>query len=78
MPNIPLLRNATLGIDFGTSNSAMAVRQRGAPLPRNPFLDLRVRRALSIAIDRQALATAMALGTDQQILLAQTIGRPPP
>lgn len=29
-------------------------------------------------IDRQALATAMALGTDQQIMLAQTVGRPPP
>ncbi|WP_027996393.1 Hsp70 family protein [Simplicispira psychrophila] len=28
---MPLLRDATLGIDFGTSNSAMAVRQRGEP-----------------------------------------------
>mgnify|MGYP002784701680 CR=1 FL=1 len=29
-------------------------------------------------IDRQALATAMALGTDQQVMLAQTVGAAPP
>lgn len=29
-------------------------------------------------IDRQALATAMALGTDQQVMLAQTVGTAPP
>ena len=28
---MPLLRNTTLGIDFGTSNSAVAVRQAGQP-----------------------------------------------
>ncbi len=29
-------------------------------------------------IDRQALATAMGLGTDQQVMLAQTVGGTPP
>ena len=28
---MPLLRNTTLGIDFGTSTSAVAVRQAGQP-----------------------------------------------
>ncbi|WP_421989796.1 ABC transporter substrate-binding protein [Roseococcus sp.] len=37
----------------------------GTPLPRNPFLDLRVRRALSLAIDRQALADRVMEGTAQ-------------
>jgi peptide/nickel transport system substrate-binding protein len=35
----------------------------GKPLPRNPFHDVRVRRAMSIAIDRQALADRVMEGT---------------
>lgn len=35
----------------------------GRPLPRNPFHDLRVRRAMSMAIDRQALADRVMEGT---------------
>ncbi|WP_328702575.1 ABC transporter substrate-binding protein [Belnapia mucosa] len=34
----------------------------GQPLPRNPFRDVRVRRALSIAINRQALAERVMEG----------------
>ncbi|EHL99105.1 ABC transporter, substrate-binding protein, family 5 [Acetobacteraceae bacterium AT-5844] len=35
----------------------------GKPLERNPFLDVRVRRALTLAIDRQALADRVMEGT---------------
>jgi peptide/nickel transport system substrate-binding protein len=35
----------------------------GRPLPRNPMLDSRVRRALSIAIDREALSERVMEGT---------------
>lgn len=35
----------------------------GQPLPRNPMRDLRVRRALSLAINRQALAERIMQGT---------------
>ena len=35
----------------------------GTPLPRNPFRDLRVRQALSIALQRDALADRVMLGT---------------
>jgi peptide/nickel transport system substrate-binding protein len=34
----------------------------GRPLPRNPFLDLRVRQALSLAIDRRALVDRVMEG----------------
>jgi peptide/nickel transport system substrate-binding protein len=37
----------------------------GKPLPANPFLDHRVRRALSMAINRQALAERVMEGTAQ-------------
>ncbi|MFH5927296.1 ABC transporter substrate-binding protein [Roseomonas xinghualingensis] len=35
---------------------------RGAPLPKNPFLDARVRQALSLAINREALASHVMEG----------------
>jgi peptide/nickel transport system substrate-binding protein len=35
----------------------------GKPLPRNPFLDPRVRRAMSIAVNREALAERVMEGT---------------
>ena len=37
----------------------------GKPLPTNPFNDLRIRRALSMAINREALATRVMEGTAQ-------------
>jgi peptide/nickel transport system substrate-binding protein len=43
--------------------SAFITDVNGQPLPRNPMRDLRVRRALSIAISRDALAERVMQGT---------------
>ncbi|WP_237214159.1 ABC transporter substrate-binding protein [Falsiroseomonas oryziterrae] len=51
------LRLAHLGPDFSRSGALPFVTDtEGRPLPRNPFLDVRVRRALNMAINREALA----------------------
>jgi peptide/nickel transport system substrate-binding protein len=42
--------------DTARDVSPMAAGPDGAPLPRNPLQDVRVRRAMSLAIDRAALA----------------------
>ncbi|MDO9709621.1 ABC transporter substrate-binding protein [Paracraurococcus lichenis] len=52
----------------------------GKPLPANPFLDLRVRRALSMAINRAALTERVMEGTAQpagQWLVPGTFGYNP-
>ena len=46
-----------------TGEPLFATDNDGRPLPRNPFHDVRVRRAMSIAIDRQALADRVMEGT---------------
>jgi peptide/nickel transport system substrate-binding protein len=51
------LRMAHLGPDFSrTGTLPFVTDNEGRPLDRNPFLDVRVRRALNIAINREALA----------------------
>ncbi|WP_270935359.1 ABC transporter substrate-binding protein [Falsiroseomonas oryzae] len=54
---IASLRLAHMGPDFSRSGPLPLVTDNaGQPLPSNPFLDLRVRRALNMAINRDALA----------------------
>jgi peptide/nickel transport system substrate-binding protein len=54
---IQSLRLAHLGPDYSRQgNLPFVTDNEGRPLERNPFLDLRVRRALNMAINREALA----------------------
>jgi peptide/nickel transport system substrate-binding protein len=46
-----------------TENPVFVTDNDGRPLPRNPFQDARVRRALSVALDREALADRVMEGT---------------
>jgi peptide/nickel transport system substrate-binding protein len=48
-----------------TENPVFVTDNAGKPLARNPFLDLRVRQALSMAINRQGLTTQIMEGTAQ-------------
>jgi peptide/nickel transport system substrate-binding protein len=59
------LRLIYLMTDFSRTDGppVLVSDNEGRPLPRNPMLDARVRRALSIAIDREALAERVMEGT---------------
>ncbi len=53
---IPSLRTVFLSPDYSrTGPHPLITDAAGTPLPRNPFHDLRVRKALSMAINRDAL-----------------------
>ena len=53
---IPSLRTLFISPDYSrTGATPLVTDNAGTPLERNPFLDVRVRRALSMAINRDAL-----------------------
>jgi peptide/nickel transport system substrate-binding protein len=53
---IPSLRTLFVSPDYSrTGGHPLITDNAGAPLERNPFLDVRVRRALSMAVNREAL-----------------------
>ncbi len=56
---VPSLRVVHVGPDYSRTTAPPGVTDNaGNPLPVNPFLDVRVRRALNALINRQALVTA--------------------
>lgn len=60
----PSLRLIFLAPDFSRRDNPVFVSDNeGRPLPTNPLQDVRVRRALSIAIDREALSARVMEGT---------------
>jgi len=60
----PGVRLIYLQADFSRQGAVPTVTDsQGRPLEKNPFLDRRVRRALDLAIDRQALAARVMEGT---------------
>ena len=60
---IPSLRTVYLAPDFSrTGPSPFVTDHAGQPLPQNPFLDIRVRRALAMAINRDALVERVMEG----------------
>ncbi len=64
--SIPSLRTTFMLTDFSrTGPHPGATDNAGVPLPRNPFLDVRVRRALSMAINRDALVERVMDGAAQ-------------
>ncbi|HEY4251710.1 MAG TPA: ABC transporter substrate-binding protein [Roseomonas sp.] len=66
LTSIPSLRTTFMLTDFSRTGPHPSVTDNaGVPLPRNPFLDVRVRRALSMAINRQALVDRVMDGAAQ-------------
>jgi peptide/nickel transport system substrate-binding protein len=60
---IPSLRTMFIApVHSAEGGSPQVTDNDGKPLPNNPFLDIRVRRALSMAINREALAERVMEG----------------
>ncbi|MEZ2408890.1 ABC transporter substrate-binding protein [Bosea sp. RCC_152_1] len=65
-----------LDFDFRTSTPSITARD-GSPLKANPFLDLRVREAIDLAIDREAVAEIAMEGMGKpvtQLVTSQIFG----
>ncbi len=61
----PSSRMIYLGLEQESDAVASITDQAGAPLPRNPLKDVRVRRAISHAINRAAIVERLLLGAGQ-------------
>lgn len=59
----PGLRMLLLQPSFSEKPSPFALANDGSPLPKNPMLDIRVRRALTMAVNRDALCDRLMNGT---------------
>jgi peptide/nickel transport system substrate-binding protein len=74
LSKIESLRNAFLVFDHSrTENSPYITDNSGKPLDRNPLKDVRVRRALSLAVDRDAIVSRVMEGN--AIASAQFVGK---
>lgn len=63
---IPSLRTVFVSPDYSrTGANPLVTDNAGTPLPENPFLDVRVRRALSMAINREALVERVMEGAGE-------------
>ncbi|WP_188967448.1 ABC transporter substrate-binding protein [Neoroseomonas lacus] len=62
LSSAPGVRFYYLGLDVGRSESPNVTDAQGRPLPSNPLQDVRVRRAMSLAIDRAALTERLLHG----------------
>ena len=62
LSSIPGVRLYYLGLDVSRPVSPQATDAAGTPLPNNPLRDPRIRRAMSLAIDRAGLADRLLLG----------------
>ncbi|MBW8270193.1 ABC transporter substrate-binding protein [Caldovatus aquaticus] len=74
LSEVESLRNAFLVFDHSRDGPTPFVTDHeGRPLPRNPFKDRRVREALSLAIDRQAIVERVMEGSASASM--QFVGR---
>jgi peptide/nickel transport system substrate-binding protein len=60
--SLPSMRCYYWALDHERDNSPQITDADGKPMAKNPLKDVRVRRALSMAIDRQALVTRVMQG----------------
>jgi len=76
----PSLRNIYLYLDGWREQSPQVTDHQGRPLPANPLRDLRVRRALSLAINRAGIVAQVMDGQaapSGQLLPAGAVGHDP-
>ncbi|MBL8698401.1 MAG: ABC transporter substrate-binding protein [Alphaproteobacteria bacterium] len=60
---VPSTTTMVLVLDLVRAESPFVTAKDGSPLARNPLTDVRVRRALSLAIPREAIAERVMVGT---------------
>ena len=78
-PNVAIWRSPGtrliyISLDVGRDNSPGVADLEGRPMERNPLKDVRVRRALSIAIDREAIRRQIMEGQSVPAGQMQAVG----